>query len=524
MSSSQAALAGPVESFERGPRVDFDLATPLDGHVAAQVGRTPDAIALSDGVERVTFAEMWTRSGDFAAGLAERGVARGDVVAVCMERSVRLPIALLGILRLGAAYCPLDPGQPPARLRHAVEQSGPALLVASDALRPLGERVAAKTAGLDVAAAPGRAPNPVRSCPPRTGFNPDDTAYVIFTSGSTGRPKGVAVPHRGVVNRLLWMQRELDLGPDDTVLQKTPLGFDVSVWELFWPLLAGARLHLAAPDEHLDPRCLAETVAAEEVTTIHFVPSMLALFLQQPLAGCGSLRRVVCSGEALAEPLMRRALETFAPARLFNLYGPTEASIDVTWWPCRLGRDTVPIGRPIANVDCYVVDENGERVGVGESGELCVGGVQVARGYVGQPEATGERFVQFDWAPGTVYRTGDVVRWTEEGLLEFLGRADRQLKLNGLRVEPGEIEALIEAVPGVAGAAVVLRSDLGGSDRLVAYAVPEDGAPGPPEIRKRLLGQLTLGMVPSFIVMLDSLPVTANGKLDRDALPRPAGV
>ncbi|HMI80898.1 MAG TPA: amino acid adenylation domain-containing protein, partial [Solirubrobacterales bacterium] len=311
------------------------------------------------------------------------------------------------------------------------------------------------------------------------------------------------------------------LGPGDTVLQKTPIGFDVSVWELLWPLLAGARLHLAAPEGHLDPRYLAETVIAEEVTTVHFVPSMLALFLEQPLsAECASLRRVLCSGEALSPPLMRRALAALAPARLFNLYGPTEASIDVTCWRCEEGAETVPIGRPIANVDCYVVDEDGERVGVGESGELCIGGVQVGHGYVGQPQATAERFVELPWAPGTVYRTGDVVRWSEAGLLEYLGRVDRQLKLNGLRIEPGEIEALIEAMPGVTGAAVVLRSDLGAGERLVAY-VAGARAPEPPEIRRRLYEQLPLGMVPSFLVGLEAMPVTANGKLDLDSLPRP---
>lgn len=525
---------GDILGFEAGPRLDFDLDTPLDGHVAAQVARTPDAIALSDGERRCSYAQMWRRAGAFAALLARKGVRRGDVVAVCAERSVDLPIALLAILRVGAAYCPLEPDQPARRLRHALEQARPAAIVCAPTWRALLVEAATGLGCVrPLVVGEGGSLSPLGGLAgseqgrghawSQRAFDPRDGAYLIFTSGSTGRPKGVLVPHRGVVNRLLWMQHAFGLGAEDTVLQKTPYGFDVSVWELFWPLLAGARLHLAAPDAHLDPRQLAECILSERVTTVHFVPSMLSLFLEDPMAGeCSGLRRVLCSGEALAAPLMERALKAFAPASLWNLYGPTEASIDVTCWRCRplAPGEAPPIGRPIANVSCMVLDEDGERVPPGAAGELCLAGVQVALGYVGQPQLTAERFVELAHTPGPIYRTGDVARWRSDGELECLGRTDGQVKLGGVRIELGEIEAVICRLPEVVGAAVIVREDLGAARRLVAYVVVREPIE-PAEIRRRLAESLPRRMIPAFLMLLPRLPTTASGKLDRAALPRP---
>ncbi|MBD0417622.1 amino acid adenylation domain-containing protein, partial [Streptomyces sp. TRM S81-3] len=273
-------------------------------------------------------------------------------------------------------------------------------------------------------------------------------AYVIFTSGSTGRPKGVMIPHAGIVNRLHWMQDRYGLTPADRVLQKTPYGFDVSVWEFFWPLLTGATLVLARPGGHRDPEYLAALIRDERVTTVHFVPSMLDVFLTEPSAAqCTSLRRVICSGETLTPVTQARFFDVYdATVELHNLYGPTEASVDVTAWQCHSDRadGTIPIGAPVANTQVYVLDRALQPVPAGVTGELHLGGVQVARGYVGRPGLTAERFVACPFAAGErMYRTGDLVRWTTDGRLEYLGRADDQVKIRGFRIEPGEVQAVL---------------------------------------------------------------------------------
>jgi amino acid adenylation domain-containing protein len=513
--------------FEHGPRVAFDSGTPLDGYVAAQVQRTPSAVALSDENETLTYEQMWQRVLALSRILEQHEIGRRCLVGVCAARSVELPIALLAIMRSGAAYCPLDPDQPVRRLRRIIEQASPGAIVAAPAFETLAGAAAYGT-GCDRILVLGRAEGSCEAVGPDASadrpFQPDDPAYVMFTSGSTGRPKGVVVLHRGVVNRLLWMQEELGLQGGDTVLQKTPYSFDVSVWELFWPLLAGARLHLAAPEGHRDPRYLAECIRAQQVGVVHFVPSMLALFLEEPLsAECGSLRHVVCSGEALPAAVMRRALERLSSAALWNLYGPTEATVDVTCWRCRPQplAEPVPIGKPIANVECFVLDEAGERVPQGEPGELCIGGVQVALGYLGQPELTAEQFVRSPLSDGPIYRTGDLACWRADGLLDYLGRRDGQVKLHGVRTELGEIEAVIREIPDVVDAAVVIRGDVGALERLVAYVVTRGTALDEAAVRRELALSLPAQMMPPFIVLLDRLPMTANGKLDRGALPPP---
>jgi amino acid adenylation domain-containing protein len=521
-----------LRRLEQGAGRDFDLDMPLDAYIGRQAERTPDAVALSDSVARLSYADMWSRAQSLSATLRRRGVERGDVVCVCAERSVRLPIALLAIMRTGAAYCPLDSEQPSARLRHVLEQACPVAIVADPAqLQLVGdllgddESIEVVPLDLDDLADPSAPPLESGEGSRARDCSPSDPAYVIFTSGSTGRPKGVLVPHRGVVNRLLWMQEQFSLSPDDTVLQKTPYTFDVSVWELFWPLMTGARLHLADPGGHRDPESLAQAIRAEKVTTVHFVPTMLGAFAQEPsAAACHTVRRVICSGEALPGALMAEALKLFPGATLWNLYGPTEASIDVTCWQC-LPQEPgapVPIGSPISNVVCAVLDDRLNRVPIGTPGELCIGGVQVALGYIGQPELTEERFVECDALPGRLYRTGDLVRWRADGLLDYLGRVDRQVKIRGVRIELGEIEETLRGMADVADAAVIVRSDIAPAEVLVAYVIPA----GPPveevELRARLAKLLPEYMVPLRAVTLERLPNTPSGKVDHEALPRPA--
>ncbi|MEE1805325.1 non-ribosomal peptide synthetase, partial [Streptomyces sp. BE133] len=434
----------------------------------AQVSRTPEAVAVVFEGESVSYGELDLRADRLARCLIARGVGAESVVGVCLERGVEMVVALLGVVKAGAAYLPVDPEYPAERIAYVLEAAGATSVVTSGvlgALLPEGvARVcvdALEPAGLDAG-------------PLGVEVRPESPAYVIFTSGSTGRPKGVVVPHAGIVNRLAWMQGRFGLGADDRVLQKTPFGFDVSVWEFFWPLLEGAALVVARPGGHREPGYIASLIREQSVTTAHFVPSMLEAFLAEPSAGeCGGLRRVVCSGEALAVVAQERFFAVLPGVELHNLYGPTEASVDVTAWQCVPGASSVPIGVPVANTRMYVLDSGLGPVPVGVGGELHLAGVQLARGYAGRPGLTAERFVASPFVPGQrMYRTGDVVRWNVDGQLEYLGRADEQVKIRGLRIEPGEVQAVVAAHPQVARAAVVAREDVPGDTRLVAYVVP----------------------------------------------------
>ena len=349
-------------------------------------------------------------------------------------------------------------------------------------------------------------------------------SYVLYTSGSTGVPKAVMNTHRGICNRLLWMQDEFRLNSGDTVIQKTPFSFDVSVWEFFWPLITGARLVMAAPGGHRDPQYIAELINKERVTTAHFVPSMLRVFLDEPAASsCVSLRRVIASGEALTPDAVDRFFEVF-DAELHNLYGPTEAAIDVTWHQCARGQARVPIGRPVANTKTFILDQALRPVPVGVPGELFLAGVQLARGYLYRPSLTSERFLPdpiSGEAGSRVYRTGDLARWLEDGSIEYLGRIDHQIKIRGFRVELGEIESRIQNHPGVAQAVVAMHQTVHGA-RIVAYVVCQpDCNPATDELRRFLRSTLPDYMVPDFFRHLDRLPLTPNGKVDRLALPGP---
>ncbi|WP_431041737.1 non-ribosomal peptide synthase/polyketide synthase [Streptomyces sp. P1-3] len=483
----------------------------LSGLFEAQVARTPGAVAVvAEGVE-VSYAELDARANQLARHLLGQGVGLESVVGVRLERGVDLVVALLGVLKAGAAYLPVDPELPAERVEFMLADAGASVVVSAETFQALA----------------GIASGPLAESE-RGVLRGDHAAYVLFTSGSTGRPKGVVVSHSGIVNRLAWMQSRFGLVPGERVLQKTPFGFDVSVWEFFWPLIQGAVLVVARPGGHRDPAYVAELIAAERVSTVHFVPSMLEAFLSDPAAAGagGSLRRVVCSGEALSTGVQDRFFEVLGQqVELHNLYGPTEASVDVTAWQCAAGEPVVPIGGPVANTRLYVLDAALQPVPVGVGGELYIAGVQLARGYTSRAGLTAERFVASPYgAPGErLYRTGDLARWNADGQLEYLGRADEQVKIRGFRIEPGEIQAVIAAHPQVAQAAVIAREDAPGGKRLVAYIVPAEGANDelPHSVREFAAARLPEYMVPSAVMVLEALPLTVNGKLDRKALPAP---
>jgi amino acid adenylation domain-containing protein len=458
----------------------------------AQVVARPDAVAVVFEGVSVTYAELGVRADRLARWLRGRGVGPESVVGVCLERSVDLVVALLGVLQAGGAYLPIDPGLPADRVELMAADAGAVLVLRSVDVE-------------EVEDVPGAV------------LRPASPAYVLFTSGSSGRPKGVVVSHAGIVNRLVWMQAAYGLDVGERVLQKTPFGFDVSVWEFFWPLIQGAVLVVARPGGHRDAGYIAELIRRERVSTVHFVPSMLDVFLREPSAGeCGSLVRVICSGEALSAQSRDRFFAVMpAGVELHNLYGPTEASVDVTAYQCAPGAAVVPIGAPVFNTQVFVLDDGLLPVPPGVIGELYLAGVQLARGYVGRFGLTAERFVANPFAAGErMYRTGDRVRWTDDGQLVYMGRADEQVKIRGFRIEPGEIQAVMEQYPGVVHAAVVVRDG-----QLVGYVVGEVAG-----LREYLGERLPSYMVPAALVSLDALPVTVNGKLDRRALPAPSFV
>jgi amino acid adenylation domain-containing protein len=506
----------------QGPAVERGRETLAD-LFEAQVARTPDAVALRWEDEELTYRELDARASQLARVLSGAGLGPESIAGVCLERSPDLVVGVLGILKAGAAYLPLDPEYPGERLRYMLADAGAPVVLTHGRLRGMLEGYQGRTLALDEA---WPAPGPERAT---RRAEPANAAYVIYTSGSTGRPKGVVSAHRGICNRLRWMQETFALGRADRVLQKTSSSFDVSVWELFWPLVAGARLVLARPGGHREPGYLADLVRREGVTTIHFVPSMLRSFLAEPgLERCRSLRLAMASGEALDAELAGRFAELMPWCQLHNLYGPTEASVDVSWWACDAmdRRASVPIGRPVANTALYVLDRALEPRPVGVQGELYIGGVQLARGYHGRPDLTADRFVPDPHGPpgGRLYRTGDVARWLAGGELEYLGRKDGQIKLRGHRIELGEIEAVLGAHPAVAAAVVVAAPAVAGDLRLVAYVVAEAGAAADPgALRAHLRARLPDAMVPAHVVALPALPLTPNGKLDRRALPEPTG-
>jgi amino acid adenylation domain-containing protein len=503
-------------------QVDLGPPALLDELIVAQAQITPQAIAVSTAKDSMNYRELLGVTGSMAGRLQALGAGPDKIVAVCLERDVAMPVALLSVLRSGAAYLPLDPELPADRLAFMMKDADPVALLTSERLRhlfPTGVPfIDAEEWFADARRSPMTEP-PVRQ---RRGDS--DLAYVIYTSGSTGQPKGAMIPHRGIVNRLRWMQAAYGLEGGDRVLQKTPYSFDVSVWEFFWPMMTGGTLVMAAPGAHRDPDYLVTTIEQAGITTIHFVPSMLDVFLRRAdAARCRSLRRVIVSGEALTPELRDRFLDAGLPAELHNLYGPTEASIDVTAWPCGLnerGRSS-PIGRPIANVRIYVLDQNQRQTGIGVPGEIFIGGVAVARGYLNRPELTANCFKPdpFSDEPGArLYRTGDRGRIRPDGAIEYLGRADFQIKLRGHRIELGEIEATLRRCPGVRDAAAIVRGATALEQKIVAFVAADGASIGVDDVMRHARATLPGYMVPSVVMPVANMPLSANGKLDRRAL------
>ncbi|WP_054912993.1 non-ribosomal peptide synthetase [Pseudomonas sp. NBRC 111127] len=527
--------------------VAYDLKQTLHGLIEAQVRRTPEAVAVRAEEGELSYSQLNQQANRLAHHLIGLGVKPDDRVAICVERGLSMVVGLLAILKAGGAYVPVDPDYPAERVRHMLTDSAPVAVLVHAATRHVPE--AGLLIDLDQ---PSWASLPATN-PVVAGLNARHLAYVIYTSGSTGLPKGVMNEHAGVVNRLLWMQDAYGLGAADVVLQKTPFSFDVSVWEFLWPLQTGARLVMARPGGHRDPEYLREVIAREHVTTLHFVPSMLDVFLSSTApVGAASCReraaqrpqdfqadiitagtaaqpdhntmprlplvRVICSGEALPGNLVRRFHAQLPTVELHNLYGPTEAAVDVSAWHCTTAPDNTPIGKPIANTTLYILDDQQQPVPQGVAGELYIGGVQVARGYLNRAELTAERFIDDPSVPGArLYRTGDLARHLPDGNIEYLGRNDDQVKLHGLRIELGEIQACLTGIEGIQEAVVIAREQ-----QLLAYYTGQHHTLE--VLRAALLSRLPAFMVPAVLIHLDTLPLSPNGKLDRKALPAPGAV
>jgi amino acid adenylation domain-containing protein len=505
-------------------RVEYPTDVPLNKFIEEQVEETPKSVAVIYESQRLTYRQLNNRANQLAHYLKKLGVGPDILVAVCMERSLELVIALLAILKAGGAYVPLDPEYPKERLETMLRDAAPPVVLTQVHLLDQLPSGASGVFCLD------------RDWPSVASESPENLpavvsgknlAYAIYTSGSTGQPKGVPNVHEGIVNRLLWMQDMYKLTNHDVVLQKTPFSFDVSVWEFFWPLMAGAILVVARPGGHRDPTYLVDLIAEQGITILHFVPSMLSIFLEAAgLERCRTLRQVFASGEALPFELQQRFFERLG-VQLHNLYGPTEAAVDVTYWACRPDSQhpIVPIGRPIANTQIYILDANVQPVPIGVAGELHIGGIGLARGYLNRPDLTAQKFIPNPFGKtldSRLYKTGDLARFLADGNIEYLGRIDHQVKLRGFRIELGEIEAVIGECATIRQAVVILREDNPGDKRLVAYLI---AAPGQELdfdlLRKALKDKLPEHMVPSRFVAVEGFPMTTSGKVDRQALPSP---
>jgi amino acid adenylation domain-containing protein len=495
--------------------------------VETQVERTPDSVALVAGDTTATYRELNHRANQVAHHLRKLGVGPDVLVGICMERSAAMAVGLLAVLKAGGAYVPLDPAYPAHRLSFMLANSQASILLTQSHLKPGLAHLPSQILCLD-----GDRERLSQESAENLSMDPagEGLAYVIYTSGSTGVPKGAMVPHRAICNHMQWMQAEFPLSESDAVLQRTPFSFDASVWEFYAPLMAGARLVMAPPAQFQHAGQLAATIQKHGVTVLQVVPSLLGLLLEEAeFLACRSLRRVFCGGEALPQALVQRFHEHFQ-AELVNLYGPTEAAIDATFSRCAAGGDgsTASIGRPIANLQAYILDSRQQPAPVGVAGELCLGGAGVGRGYLRRPALTARRFIPNPFNTGDtsrLYRTGDLARFRPDGSIAFLGRIDQQVKLRGFRIEPGEIEATLRQHSSVQDTVVTMRPDGSDSAWLAAYVVARQDRPASvADLRGFLRSRLPAYMVPAHFVFLDGLPLLPNGKVDRTALPAPEGL
>lgn len=536
MSDSSSRPATDIElaqiaEFNR-TEADFPREATLTQLIEAQFAQHPDRIALicdhdkAFGKSSLTNAEVNAKANQLAHRLRSLGVRPGHIVALMVERSFAMSIGILGIVKAGGAYLPLPPDNPPDRTEYMLKDGGVKVLLVHG--KTAGKAAFAGTIidldDLSVYRGPDFNPEPVTK--------PEDLAYVIYTSGSTGRPKGVMIEHRAVVNRLHWMQRAYPIGEGDVILQKTPYYFDVSVWELFWWALQGAKLCFLAPGGERNPLLIVEQIRAHAVSVMHFVPSMLSVFVDYLdgrndafMARLASVRRIFASGEALASSHVKKFNEVWGSkggARLTNLYGPTEATVDVSYFDCPSHNDfdTIPIGRPIDNIKLYIL-QNGRPVGIGENGELCIAGVGLARGYLNNPTLTAEKFCDNPANPGErIYRTGDVARWLPDGNIEYLGREDHQVKIRGLRIELGEIENTVRSFPGIIDCVAVVKKYSESVILIIAYLVSKD-EPDLAQLKLFLKNRLPDYMIPNHFERIPEMPLSPTGKADRRALPEP---
>jgi amino acid adenylation domain-containing protein len=511
---------------------EFPQQTRLPELFEARVKASPDAPAATEGPLTISYGELDQRANLLAHRLRGLNLGAEGRVALCLDRSIDLIVGLLATLKAGGVYVPLDPTYPPERLAFMLHDADATVLLTQPSVQ---DRLELARPGLSVvlidesARSVGLA-QPIETARPAPSANP--LAYILYTSGSTGRPKGVMVGHRAIVNHLTWRQRTFPLGAGDSFLQKASCSFDISLWEIFAPLIAGARLVLARPGGQGDSAYLAQLIADEKITDVHFGPGMLDVMLDEPaLARATSLRRVFCGGEPLSAAIQTRFFSR-CRASLISQYGPTETTVDATWCPCdrQSAAATAPIGRPIANTRAYVVDCQLQPVPPGVAGELCLAGESLACGYLNLPEYTAEKFVPDPFSAdgaARLYHTGDRCRCRPDGVIEFLGRLDAQVKIRGFRIEPGEIEAALAGHPGVRAVFVTTGQDPSGGNRLVAYVVPrsvevpETVDSVERELRDYLGRKLPAHLVPEAFVVLEALPHLPNGKIDRQSLPAP---
>lgn len=513
-----------IQKFNQ-TEVHYSRPQTLLGQFEEQVIKTPKRIAAVFGQDELTYSQLEAKANQWAHLLNQQGVKPGHIVGICMERSLDMIIGILAIFKAGAAYLPIDPRYPEARIAFLLQDAGLShVLTHAVHFDKFPKKTPYVLIGMDVQdILSGALPHGSLGITP----NPEDAAYVIYTSGSTGNPKGVVINHESVVNQGFWAQDYFELSEDDVVLQRTTFCFDPSVFEFFWPLSVGGKICFAAPGMEGDARYLIETIAQNQVTIVAFVPSMLSVFLQEIKKGdCPGLKKIICGGEILQKSQVELCKEKLPHVQVYNIYGPTETAIHVTCFRVPKNLDALsfmPIGKPLSNVQLFIIDREGQLVPEGVIGELCIGGIQLARGYLNQPELTREKFIipAFENSGHErIYRTGDLARWLPDGNVEYVGRSDNQLKINGFRVELGEIEYLLNQAPGVRTAVVTAKKDQFESNRLIAYVVPH-GAFDKTSLEIYLQSRAPAHMVPAFWVKMDNLPLNPTGKVNRKALPDP---